>query len=111
MTGTRSHTLVLTGDAGIKSAQDVAASLKEAIAAHPDICVDTQTISAADITTVQTLLAAQAAAAAESKRFAMLAPLGKPLVAVLGQAGFLTAGQEHAAFWAPTSDQPTGRTP
>jgi ABC-type transporter Mla MlaB component len=111
MTGTRSHTLVLTGDAGIKSAQNVAASLKEAIAAYPDICVDTQTVSAADITTVQTLLAAQAAAAAESKSFMILAPLGKPLVAVLGQAGFLTEGQEHAGLWSPTFDQPTGRIP
>ncbi|MHA6297043.1 STAS domain-containing protein [Devosia sp. CAU 1758] len=108
MTGERTHTLVLTGDAGIKAAQDVAASLREAIENNKSIAVDTQTLSAADITTVQTLLAARASALAQGKQLRLLAPLGSPLQALLGHAGFLSPGQEHLAFWSATSDQPAG---
>ena len=108
MTEERTHTLVLTGDAGIKSARDVADSLLKAIENHPRIEVDTQTVSDADLTTVQTLLAARAAAHARQKALTLLAPLGRPLQSVLEQAGFLSPGQEHAGFWAPHSDQPAG---
>lgn len=55
MTEERTHMLVLTGDAGIKSARDVADSLLKAIETHARIEVDTQTVSDADVTTVQTL--------------------------------------------------------
>ncbi|WP_297108433.1 STAS domain-containing protein [uncultured Devosia sp.] len=102
------HTLVLSGDAGIKSAQDVATTLREAIENHARIAVDTQTMSAADVTTVQTLLSAATAAAARGGQLAMLAPLGPPLTAVLEQAGFLAPDQTHASFWAPISEQPAG---
>lgn len=108
MTGKRSHTLVLSGDAGIKSAQDVAQSLRDAIESHAQVSVDTQTLGAADITTIQTLLAARAFAAARNKSLTLLAPLGQNLEAVLQQAGFLAPGQEHAGFWSTPSDQPAG---
>jgi ABC-type transporter Mla MlaB component len=108
MTGQSMHTLVLTGDAGIKSAQDVAGALLKAIDAHAIIAVDTQTVSTADITTVQTLLSARATAHARNKSLTMLAPLGGPLQAALAQAGFLSPEQEHAGFWAPIKDQPAG---
>ena len=108
MTEERIHTLVLTGDAGIKSAHEVAFSLREAIERHARIEVDTQTLSLADITTVQTLISAHVAARALNKQLTLLAPFGGPLQAVLEQAGFLTPGQEHARFWSPHSDQPAG---
>ena len=108
MTEEHTHTLVLTGDAGIRSAKNVAADLLQAIQAHASIGVDTQTISAADITTVQSLLAARATAAARGGRLTLLAPLGAPLQALLDQAGFLSPGQEHLAFWSAVSDQPAG---
>lgn len=108
MTEERIHTLVLTGDAGIKSAQNVAASLLEAVENHKDIAVDTQTVSAADVTTVQTLLSAAAMTAARNGRLTMLAPLGAPLQATLEQTGFLSPDQKHASFWSPDSDQPAG---
>jgi ABC-type transporter Mla MlaB component len=104
----RTHTLVLSGDAGIKSAHEVAGSLREALEGHARIEVDTQTLSAADVTTVQTLLSARASASALNKQLTLLAPLGGPLQAVLEQAGFLTPGQEHAAFWSTLPDQPAG---
>lgn len=108
MTEERSYTLVLSGDAGIKSAQDVAGALLEALENHARIGVDTQTISAADVTTIQTLLSARANAHARQKELTLLAPLGKPLQATLEQAGFLSPGQEHLAFWTPIPDQPAG---
>ena len=106
MTGKPDHTLVLSGDAGIKSAQDVAASLRQALADHERIGIDTQTLTAADLTTVQTLLAARAKAAASGKALALLAPIGEPLQRVLSAAGLLATAD--AAFWAASSDQHTG---
>jgi ABC-type transporter Mla MlaB component len=104
MTGTRPHTLVLSGDGGIKAAAEIAASLKAALDAHQHIDVDTQTLTGADVTTAQTLLAARASAAAEGKVMHLLAPLGPPLALVLQQAGFLAAGQDHRGFWAASPD-------
>jgi len=108
MTEDRIHTLVLSGDTGIKSAQNVADALLEAIEAHSSILIDTQTVSAADVTTVQTLLSARKMASARQKDLAMLAPLGGPLRDVLTQAGFLSPGQEHRDFWSALPDQPAG---
>ena len=108
MTEERTHMLALTGDAGIKSAHEVAGSLREAIENHARIEVDTQTLSAADVTTVQTLISAHVAARALNKQLTLLAPLGEPLQAVLKQAGFLSPEQEHASFWSTHSDQPAG---
>ena len=108
MTEERIHTLVLTGDAGIKSAHEVADILRKAIECYARIEVDTQTLSVADVTTVQTLISAHTSAQALDKQLTLLAPFGGPLQAVLEQAGFLTPGQEHARFWSPHSDQPAG---
>ena len=108
MTEERTHMLVLTGDAGIKSAREVADSLLKAIAAHDRIEVDTQTLSDADLTTVQSLMAARASARAGQKVLTLLAPLGAPLQSVLQRAGFLSPEQEHASFWSTHSDQPAG---
>ncbi|MBJ3786915.1 STAS domain-containing protein [Devosia sediminis] len=108
MTEERTYTLVLSGDAGIKSAKEVAGALTEAIDKHARIEVDTQTLSGADVTTVQTLLSARASAHARAKHLTLLAPLGGPLQAVLDAAGFLSSDQEHVGFWSALSDQPAG---
>ena len=108
MTDERTHMLVLTGDAGIKNATEVAANLRQAIEKHPAVAIDTQALSAADVTTVQTLLAARVNARAQGKGLSLLAPLGGPLRAVLDEAGFLTPGQEQAAFWSNQPDKPAG---
>jgi ABC-type transporter Mla MlaB component len=104
MTGTRPHTLVLSGDAGIKAAAEVATGLKQALAAHDHVDIDTQALVSADLTTAQTLLAARATAAAHGKTLHLLAPLGAPLQAVLDQAGLLAPAQTHRDFWATISD-------
>lgn len=101
MTGKQDHTHVLSGDAGIKFAADVAAGLRDAIEGHQAIEVDTQTLTTADITTVQSLLAARASAEAQGRTLTLTAPLGPPLHAVLADAGFLSPTQPHRDFWAP----------
>jgi ABC-type transporter Mla MlaB component len=104
MTGQRTHTLVLSGDAGIKATAEIAQGLKDALAAHAEINIDTQTISAADLTTVQLLLSAKLSADATGKSLRLLAPLGAPLDAVLEGGGFLAASQPYRAFWATSPD-------
>lgn len=114
MTEDRPFTLVIGGDASVKSAQDIAAALKQAIDAHPIVQVDTQTLSAADITTVQTLLAGRTKAEAEGRSLIMLAPLGAPLRQVLEAAGFLgaQAGQDLGQnFWDAHTLQTSGNSP
>jgi ABC-type transporter Mla MlaB component len=106
MTGQRSHTLVLSGDAGIKATAEIAQSLKDALAAYADIEIDTQTVSAADLTTVQLLLSAKLSAYATGKSLNLLAPLGAPLRAVVEAGGFLASSQPHHAFWATSPDHP-----
>ena len=104
MAGKRSHTLVLSGEAGIKAAAEVASSLKQALASHDHIDIDTRSLASADLTTAQTLLAARNAAAAAGKQLRMLTPLGAPLEQLLAATGLLSAGQPHRDFWAATSD-------
>lgn len=106
MTAAQSYTHALSGDAGIKAAQEVAAGLKDAIARHSSITIDTGGMTAADITTVQTLLAARKGAAEQGKSLTIRAPLAAPLVTVLGAAGFLTPGQPHLDFWPSPSSGP-----
>ncbi len=106
MTGTRDHTHIVSGDAGIKNAAEVASGLREALQGHKAVTVDTQTLTAADITTVQTLIAARVSALAKGKTLTLAAPLGEPLRAVLADAGLFSPAQTYRDFWPHSSDQP-----
>ena len=99
MTGNSTFTLVLAGDVSVKSAQDVLGRLKEAVAGHQAIALDTKDITQADVTTVQTLLSARAKAAALGKSLTLQGPPGPKLQAVLEGAGFLNPAQPAARFW------------
>lgn len=99
MTGNSTFTFVLTGDVSVKSAQDVLGGLKQALAAHDAILVATAEISRADVTTIQTLLAARAKADALGKSLNLKGPPGPRLQAVLEGAGFLNPAQPSARFW------------
>lgn len=106
MTGKPDHTHILPADAGIRNAAEVASGLMKALDSHNAIGVETKALAIADITTVQTLLAARISAEAKGKTLTLLSPVGEPLRDVLRDAGLLSAAQTHAAFWAPSSDQP-----
>jgi hypothetical protein len=106
MTGKRDHTHVLSGDAGIRNAAEVVSGLRQALESHTSIGVDTQALTTADITTVQTLIAARISAEAQGKSLSMASPIGEPLSTVLRHAGFLSPSQPHRDFWASLSIQP-----
>lgn len=99
MTGNSSFTLALAGDVSVKSAQDMLGRLKEAVAAHPAITLDTSDVTQADVTTVQSILAARSTANALGKTISMKGPLAPKLHAVLEGAGFLNPAQPAARFW------------
>ncbi|KKB77791.1 hypothetical protein VW35_14140 [Devosia soli] len=99
MTGTSIFTLVLTGDVSVKSAQDVLGRLKEALAANAAVALDTKDITQADVTTVQSILAARKKAAATGKALTLAGAPGPKLQAVLEGAGFLNPAQPAAHFW------------
>ena len=99
MTGTSTFTLALTGDVSVKSAQDMLARLKAALADHAAIAVETAEITQADVTTAQSLLAARTKAEALGKSLILKGPPGPKLQAVLEGAGFLNPTQPAARFW------------
>lgn len=94
-----SHAVALSGDAGIRNAADVARRLKEALARHGGITIDTAQVTRADVTTVQTLLAARRQALGAGGGVMLRAPLGEALDSVLRAGGFLASGQGDAGFW------------
>lgn len=99
MTGSSIFTLALTGDVSVKSAQDLLGRLKEAVGTHTAIALDTKDIAQADVTTVQTLLAARAKAEALGRSMTLKGAPGPKLQAVLDGAGFLNPNQATARFW------------
>lgn len=99
MTGSSTFTLALTGDISVKSAQDLLGRLKAALSEHSSIALDTKDVTQADVTTVQTLLAARAKAQALGKSLTFNGPPGAKLQSVLEGAGLLNDGQPAAGFW------------
>ena len=99
MTGSSTFTLVLGGDVSVKAAGEVLTKFRSALEEHSTIALDTQTITHADVTTVQTLLAARNKAQSLGKSIYMSGPIGTPLKQVLDGAGFTHVSQPHAEFW------------
>jgi anti-anti-sigma regulatory factor len=103
MTGDSSHTLEITGDAGLRNAQDIAALLRQALAKHSSITVVTNALTSIDVTTLQLLVAARKSALATGKTLILRAPADGPLRRLLVQAGFIGAdGQSktpEGEFW------------
>jgi ABC-type transporter Mla MlaB component len=99
MTGSSTFTLVLTGDISVKSAQDLLGRRKQALSEHVAIALDTKDVTQADVTTVQTLLAARAKAQALGKSLTFKGPPGARLQSVLEGAGLLSDSQPAAGFW------------
>ncbi|UJW85026.1 STAS domain-containing protein [Devosia sp. SL43] len=93
----------ISGDAGLRNAQDIAAQLKAALVNHNAIAAATDDIASADITTVQLLLAARRQAVAAGKSFTLAAPPHGALRDLLIQIGILdaagTAATSDADFW------------
>lgn len=100
----------ISGDAGLRNAQDIAAQLKSALAGHNTIAVATSDITSADITTVQLLLAARRQAVATGKSLTLAASVQGALRDLLIQIGVLdgsgVTATSDADFWFPNPQPP-----
>lgn len=105
MTRDSVHLVQISGDAGLRAAQEVASTLSEALAAHQNIAIASDAISNADITTIQLLLAARKLALASGKSLHLAAPPTGVLRELLTQTGFLDAQggplTPEGNFWTP----------
>lgn len=99
MGGDGSGLVVLAGDAGIRAAAEVARQLRDGLARYRRVEVSTDALTGADVTTVQTLLAARRQAGRSGGDVSLRAPVGEVLAAVLRAGGFLAPGQADAGFW------------
>ncbi|KQX35234.1 hypothetical protein ASD04_14390 [Devosia sp. Root436] len=105
MTRDSVHVVKISGDAGLRAAQDIAQALRKALAGHDQVAVATEAISGADITTIQLLLAARKQALAAGKSLSLATPPSGVLRDLLIQVGCLDAqGQPllpDGDFWTP----------
>jgi ABC-type transporter Mla MlaB component len=107
------HLVEISGDAGLRAAQDIAVSLRQAIAKHSSVAIATEAVTGADITTIQLLLSASRQARAAGKSFALAAPPVGALRALLIEVGCLDAdGHPLTAdgeFWTQTTRPGEGK--
>ena len=112
MTADHVHTVQITGDAGLRAAQEIAASLSEALAAHDTICVATDAVTSADITTIQLLLAARKQAQGSGKSLSLAGAPAGALRDLLVATGCLTPDgrplSDDGDFWAPATSHHEG---
>lgn len=110
MTRDSVHVVKISGDAGLRAAQDIAGSLRKALTGHNKVAVATEAMTAADITTIQLLLAARKQALATGKSLSLTAPPAGVLRSLLIQVGCLDAEGKplipDGDFWT----QPTGQS-
>ena len=113
MTGRPPYLVTLSGAAGLRAAQDIAATLRQALAAHDSVAIATAAMTSADMTTIQLLLAARKQAQAAGKSLALAAPPTGVLHDLLMATGCLGAqGQPLAAdgdFWTSPTPQAEGQ--
>jgi ABC-type transporter Mla MlaB component len=113
MTRDSTHIVEITGDAGLRAAQEIATALRKAIAANQAISIATDAISTADITTIQLLLAARKLAQASGKSLSLAAAPSGPLRDLLIETGVLDADGRPLTpdgdFWSPISSPAKGK--
>jgi anti-anti-sigma regulatory factor len=107
------HVVKISGDAGLRAAQDIAVSLRQALAGHDRIAIATEAVTSADITTIQLLLAASKQAHAAGKSLVLKAPPAGALRALLIDVGCLAADglplTADGDFWTPTARPGEGK--
>ena len=105
MTRDSVHVVRISGDAGLRAAQDIALSLRQALAGHDKVAIATDAVTGADITTIQILLAARKQALASGKSLSLAAPPAGALRDLLIQTGCLDPDgrplTQDGDFWTP----------
>ncbi|HTO27724.1 MAG TPA: STAS domain-containing protein [Devosia sp.] len=107
------HVVKISGDAGLRAAQDIAVSLRQALTGHDKVAIATASVTSADITTIQLLLAANKQARAAGKSLVLQAPPAGALRELLIDVGCLGAdGHPLTAdgdFWTQTARPGEGK--
>lgn len=113
MSSTSPFVVTLSGEAGLRAAQELAATLRQALANRDNIAIATQAISSADITTIQLLLAARKQALADGKSLTLAgAPTGALRDALVALGCIDAAGHavsDDGNFWTPDTHQHEGK--
>jgi ABC-type transporter Mla MlaB component len=103
MTRDSVHLLKISGDAGLRAAQELSERLRQALGHHDRVAIATDAITAADITTIQLLLAARKQAQAAGKSLSLVASPVGVLRDLLIQVGCLDTGGQAPSpdddFW------------
>jgi anti-anti-sigma regulatory factor len=106
MTGHSTHTVEISGDAGLRNAREVADNLLKALAEHPSVAVDATSATSIDITILQLLVAARKSALASGKSLTLCAPADGVLRQALVKTGFVSADGRpltpEGTFWTDT---------
>lgn len=105
MTGASIYVVSISGEAGLRVAQDLAGTLREALASQDAVTIATEAITSADITTIQLLLAARKQALASGKTLTLQAPPTGAFRELLVATGCLTEDglplTPDGEFWTP----------
>jgi ABC-type transporter Mla MlaB component len=113
MTGDSVHIIKISGEAGLRAAQDVAGTLRQALAGHDRIAIATDAMTGADITTIQLLLAARKQAQASGKSLSLTAAPSGVLRALLIEVGCLDAAGHPLTpdgdFWTQSARPAEGK--
>ena len=107
------YTVKISGDAGLRAAQDIALSLRQALTGHDRVAIATEAISGADITTIQLVLAANRQARDSGKSLSLAAPPSGVLRALLIEVGCLDANGQPLTpdgdFWTQSARPGEGK--
>jgi hypothetical protein len=108
-TARRRASVEFSGAQTLRQAQAAWERLRAALAKGPDFDLKLTKVSEADLSFVQLVEAARAAAAAGGGRLRLAAPAQGRLLEVLEQGGFLgPADPDRTAFWTGRAVQPQG---
>lgn len=112
MTINRPFLVEISGNAGLRSAQDIVRQLHDALATHDTVTVATDAITVADVTTIQVLLSARKQAQASHTSLSLATPARGVLRDLLIATGCLSVeGQPltpEAEFWTSQTGQDEG---
>ena len=85
------HPLHLSGDLSLRNISELHTRLKQALAEHRAIDLDTAAVESVDVGTLQLLVSATKSAAADDRTLSLAVDAATPMGRALVRAGFFTA--------------------
>ncbi|ODT26734.1 MAG: hypothetical protein ABS35_10300 [Kaistia sp. SCN 65-12] len=90
MSRSSAHPLHLSGDLSLRNISELQTRLKQALAEHRAIDIDTAGVESIDVGTLQLLVSATRSAAADDRSLSLAAGAGTPMGRALVRAGFFS---------------------